>query len=148
MIEMSVYDFLTKLHKFFPLQDKDDVLKEKLNEYADCILEYASKQKKQYNYDKIFKQLLISYKYKTFPSLPDILELMSYGVIIPEVQASYTGREGEVIKRGINGYEYEFTIVPNTWDGIMTIGELDKNIEERKHANTSGDSFEAITKSA
>lgn len=144
MIEMSmsVYDFLNKLNKFFPSQDKDEVFKEKLNEYADCILEYVNKQKKQYDYDKIFKQLLISYKYKTFPTLPDILEVMPYGAIIVRPDVSYTGDEGKTIKRVINGHEYEFTIVPNTWDNVMTISELDRDINRRlSNVNTRAGSF-------
>lgn len=136
---MSVYDFLGKINDFFPSGDKKEVITQKINEYAECILEYANKQKKQYNWDKIFKQLLISYKYKTFPSLPDILEVMPFGTIIPETQ--FTGKEGEVIKRVINGHEYEFTVVSNSWDGVMTISELDENIERRKYANTRGESF-------
>lgn len=139
---MSVYDFLGKINDFFPSGDKKEIVTQKINEYADCILEYVNKQKKQYDYDKIFKQLLLSYKYKTFPTLPDILEVMPYGAIIVRPDVSYTGDEGKVIKRVINGHEYEFTIVPNTWDNVMTISELDRDINRRlSNVNTRAGSF-------
>lgn len=128
-MSMTVYEFLNKLNNYFPSQDKDEIFKEKLNDYSNCIIDYVRKQGKKYDYDKIFKQLLFTYKYKTFPSLPDIIEAMAFGVIIPTVQE--TGKEGEVIKRVINGIEYEFTIVSNSWDNVMTISELDADIARR-----------------
>ena len=44
------------------------------------------------------------------------------------IQERYSGREGEVIKRTLNGIEYEFTVVPNHWDKVKTIEQLDKDI--------------------
>lgn len=139
---MSVYDFLGKINDFFPSGDKKEIVTQKINEYAGCILDYVNKQKKQYDYDKIFKQLLISYKYKTFPTLSDILEVMPYGAIIVRPNVSYSGDEGKTIKRVINGHEYEFTIVPNMWDNVMTISELDRDINRRlSNVNTGAGSF-------
>lgn len=137
---MSVYDFLGKINDFYPSGDKKEIVTQKINEYAECLLDYANKQKKQYNYDKIFKQLLISYKYKTFPTLSDIIDVMPFGEIRPDV--SYSGKEGTVIKRMIRGHEYEFTIVPSSWDNVMTISELDRDIERSKeNVNAGVESF-------
>lgn len=125
---ITVYQFLEKLNYFYPSNEREEVFKERTQEYANSIIFKAHNTKQKYDYDKVFSYILQTYKYKTFPSLPDILAALPYGVIIEE---SYSGREGEVIKRVINGHEYEFTIVPNHWQGIKTISELDREIEER-----------------
>jgi hypothetical protein len=140
---MSVYDFLSKLDKYFPASGKEDLVNQKINDYADCILEYVNKHKQQFDYDKIFKQLLMTYKFKTFPPLSDIIDLMPYGAIIPKPDVSHSGKEGEVIKRTYRGLEYEFVVVPNCWDNVMTISELDRDIARRnaRNADTGTESF-------
>lgn len=125
----SVYDFLNKLNRFFPSNEKEETLKERVNEYSNSILLKAQNNHCQYDYDKVFSYLIQNYKYKTFPSLPDILDALPYGVVKRE---SYSGREGDVIKKTINGIEYEFTVVPNHWTNVKTISELDEEIERRK----------------
>lgn len=125
---ITVYQFLEKLNYFYPSNEREEVFKERTQEYANSIIVKAHNTKQKYDYDKVFSYILQTYKYKTFPSLPDILAALPYGVIIEE---SYSGHEGEVIKRVINGHEYEFTVVPNHWQGVKTISELDREIEER-----------------
>jgi hypothetical protein len=137
---MTVYDFLNKLNQYYPSKEKDEVFKQKLNDYADCILEYAHKCRQEFDYDKVFKKFMLSYRFKVFPSMPDILDVMPYGAITPEVK--FTGKEGDVIKRIWQGHEYEFVVVPNSWDNVMTISELDRDIARRNaNGNTGAESF-------
>lgn len=124
---ITVYQFLEKLNSFYPSNEKEEIFQERANEYANILLEKAHIHKCKYNYDKIFKHIMQTYKYKTFPSLPDILDALPVGY---EIEESYSGREGEVIKRTLNGYEYEFTVLPNHWR-VKTISELDEDIEKR-----------------
>lgn len=126
---LSVYDFLFKLNKFYPTNEKDEIFEERVNEYANTIIARCQEKKERYNYDKVFSHIMQTYKYKQFPSLPEIIDNLQFGLIVEE---SYSGHEGEVIKRVINGHEYEFTVVPNHWKGVKTIEQLDKEIEQRR----------------
>jgi hypothetical protein len=62
------------------------------------------------------------------PTTSKIFEYLYAGRVINE---SYSGREGEVIKRTLNGIEYEFTVVPNHWEKVKTIEQLDNDILRR-----------------
>jgi uncharacterized protein YktA (UPF0223 family) len=125
---LSVYEFITKLNKFYPSNEKQEIFQERANEYANAIIARSQEKKIKYNYDKVFSHILQNYKYKTFPSLPEIIENLEYGIIIEE---SYSGHEGETIKRVLNGYEYEFTVVPNHWRNVRTIEQIDEDIKFR-----------------
>lgn len=125
---LSVYEFITKLNKFYPSNEKKEIFQERANEYVNAIIARSQEKKIKYNYDKVFSHILQYYKYKTFPSLPEIIDNLEFGII---VEQSYSGKEGEVIKRTLNGYEYEFTIVPNHWQNVKTIQQLDEDIKFR-----------------
>lgn len=125
---MNVIEFLNKLNTFFPSDETNEVFDERLNEYAKSIVNKAQIHGCQYDYNKAFSYLLENYKYKTFPSLRDILETLSKSAF---KKADYSGREGEVIKRVINGMEYEFTIIPNHWEKVKTISEVNAEIRRR-----------------
>ena len=122
---MNVYEFLNKLGLFYPSNESDNVFKERINEYANNILIKIRQTKHQYNYDKVFNHILQTYKFKTFPSLPDILDALPHGIMINE---NLSGCEGQTITRLINGRNIEFTIVPNSWENVKTVSELDKAI--------------------
>lgn len=128
-MNMTVYEFLKKLNRFYPTKEKEEIFTERVNEYADIILARSRERGEKYDYDKVFKHIFQTKEYSTYPSLPEILKALEYGII---VQESFSGHEGEVIKRVINGHEYEFTVVPNHWKGVKTIEQLDKEIEQRR----------------
>lgn len=124
---MNAHKFISELGIFYAVGGNERDKAERFDKYATLIAEEVNKQYKgQYNYEKLLKYIQINYE--KFPSVKTILEVLPIG---KEITASYSGREGEVIKRVINGIEYEFTIVPNTWDNVMTISELDRDIEQR-----------------
>lgn len=125
---LTVYEFLKKLKKFYPINESDDIFAERMGEYANAIFARSQEKKIKYNYDKVFSHILQNYKYKTFPSLPEIIDNLEFGIIVEE---SYSGREGETIKRMLNGYEYEFTVVPNHWQNVRTIEQIDEDIKFR-----------------
>lgn len=126
---MNVYEFLQKLGLFYPSNESDNVFKERINEYANSILIKIRQTKHQYNYDKVFNHILQTYKFKTFPSLPDILEALSYGIMIEE---NYSGQEGKTITLNVHGHDVEFTIVPNHWEGVKTISEVRQDIAKMR----------------
>ena len=121
---MKIFDFLRELELFYPMNESDEKVEKRISAYAEIIQGETIKTGKKYDYKKIIRTIQRHYRYKTFPSLPDILEYLPSGVVIEQ---SYSGREGEVIKRKLWGIEYEFTVVPNHYDA-KTIEELDKDI--------------------
>ena len=125
---ITVYDFINKLNKFYPSNEKEEIFAERANEYANNIILRSHNKREKYDYDKVFNHILQTYKYKTFPSLPEIIDNLEFGIIVEE---SYSGREGETIKRVLNGYEYEFTIAPNHWQNVRTIEQIDEDIKFR-----------------
>lgn len=123
-MNVKIGEFLKELSLFFPLEQRDEEKTKKiLNSYAEIVMEETEKTKKKYDFRKLLRHIQKNYKYKTFPSVMVLLDYLPYGEVI---EASFSGREGEVIKRVINGWEYEFTIVPNHWKNVLSIGELYK----------------------
>lgn len=122
---MNAFEFLVKLNSFFPSNESEELFKERMNEYVNSIVHKSQTSKCQYDYDKVFTYILETYKYKSFPSLPDILEALPKGKIYNTCNSNQT------IKRIINGMEYEFTIVPNHWENVKTISEVSAEIRSR-----------------
>ena len=120
---MDLREFLRQLALFFPLRGTDEQKRAKIESYVELLSGEIHSKYDNFNYEALLKILKISYD--TFPALKDIRKHLDYGKVINE---SYSGREGEVIKRMVNGIEYEFTIVPNHWDKVKTIEQLDKDI--------------------
>lgn len=132
---MNVREFLSELQLFFPLERRKEDIPRILEGYADDILYEISKDKwKGYNcdFEILLKTVRTKYSFSKFPSVASIVENIPEAMVLKPRNVSYSGREGDVIKRVINGIEYEFTVVPNHWDRVKTISELDEEIERRK----------------
>lgn len=125
---MKIFDFLRELELFYPMNASEEKTAKLISSYAEIIQGEMLKTKEKYDFNKVISYIQRNYRYKTFPSLPDILDALPIGIIVEE---RYSGREGEVIKRIINGIEYEFTIVPNHWENVKTIEQLDRDIAWR-----------------
>lgn len=125
---MKIFDFLRELELFYPMSESEEKVEKRISAYAEIIQREALKTKETYDYQKIIRHLQRTYRYKSFPSLPDILDAMPVGIVIQE---RYSGREGEVMTRQVNGITYEFTVVPNHWEKVKTIEQLDKDILRR-----------------
>ena len=120
---MDLREFLRQLALFFPLRGTEEQKRAKIESYVELLSGEIHSKYDNFNYEALLKILKMSYD--TFPALKDIRKHLDYGKVIKE---SFSGREGEVIKRTLNGVEYEFTIVPNHWDKVKTIEQLDKDI--------------------
>ena len=120
---MDLREFLKQLALFFPLRGTEEQKRAKIESYVELLSGEIHSKYDNFNFEALLKVLKLSYD--SFPTLKDIRKHLDYGKVIKE---SYSGREGEVIKRIVNGIEYEFTIVPNHWAGIKTIEQLDKDI--------------------
>lgn len=123
---MDLREFLRQLALFFPLHGNEEQKRAKIESYVDLLGGEIHSRYKDYNYEALLKILKMSYD--SFPALKDIRKHLDYGKIVRE---SYSGREGEVIKRTLNGIEYEFTVVPNHWEKVKTIEQLDNDILRR-----------------
>lgn len=136
---MNAFEFLNKLNTFYPSNESDNVFSQRVSEYADSIVHKCRVNKCQYDFDRVFTYILENYKYKNFPSLPDILSALPYGKIYNTCASDQT------VKRVINGMEYEFTVVPNHWENVKNIKELDTEIRRKKQ---KGDYYDTGEKSA
>ena len=120
---MDLREFLKQLALFFGVSGNEEQKRAKIESYVELLSGEINSKYDNFNYEALLKILKLSYD--KFPSIKDIRSKLPYGRVIKE---SFSGREGEVIKRNLNGIEYEFTIVPNHWDGVKTIEQLDKDI--------------------
>lgn len=125
---MKIFDFLRDLEVFYPMNESEEKVEKRISAYAEIIQGEVLKTGKKYDFKKVLASIIRNYRYKTFPSLPDILDSLPVGIVIDE---QYSGREGEVITRVINGFPYEFTIVPNHWERVKSISQLDEEILRR-----------------
>lgn len=120
---MDLREFLRQLALFFPMQGNEEQKRAKIEKYVELLCGEIHSKYETFNYEALLKELQLSCT--DFPTLRKIRENLDCGKV---VKVSYSGREGEVIKRTLNGIEYEFTIVPNHWDKVKTIEQLDKDI--------------------
>lgn len=123
---MDLREFLRQLALFFPLRGTEEQKRAKIESYVDLLSGEIHSKYDNFNYEALLKVLKMSYD--SFPTIKEVRKYLDYGRIINE---SYSGREGEVITRELNGIEYEFVIVPNHWTGIKTIDQLEKDIFRR-----------------
>lgn len=143
---MNIREFLRELLFFFPLERKldEEQTTRFLESYVDDIL-YSLEKYEDYdcNYKKLLQNIRMNYEYRKFPSIADIVKFIPKALVPKPV--SYSGHEGKVIKRIINGYEYEFTVVPCHWENVKSITELDAEIRRKKQ---KGDYYDTGEKSA
>ncbi len=130
---MNIRDFLNEMLFYFPLKRSKDDFEKLFELYVDDIL-FALSEYPDYDcdYEKLLKYIRCNRVYTTFPPVAEIVKDISKALVPKPVKESYSGREGEVIKRVLNGVEYEFTIVPNHWDKVKTISQLDFEIRKKK----------------
>lgn len=129
---MNVREFLSELQLFFPLERRKEDIPKIFEAYVDDILYELNKEKyKGYDCDFgiLLKVVRSKYTFKEFPSIAKIIDFIPEALVTISRKTSYSGREGEIIKRVINGAEYEFTIVPNHWQNVKTISQLDEQIK-------------------
>lgn len=105
---ITVYEFLDKLNKFYPSNDKDEVFKERVNEYSKEILNIAQSKDVEYDYEKIFSHILKNYRYRTFPTLADIINVLDIGIIEKNKECIDAGKV--IVVTLPNGFKYDFVI--------------------------------------
>lgn len=124
---MEIREFVKELISYFPISGTEDQIRARLEKYVELLGEQIySKYGGDFDYEKLLK--VIQLKHHKLPSISEIYKLLDYGRVIKE---RYSGREGEVITRVINGFPYQFTIVPNHWDKVKSISQLDSEILRR-----------------
>ena len=124
---MELREFVKQLAIFFNMGGNEEHKRLRMEQYVDLIEETVfNTYGTRYNYKALLKKLQL--ECDKMPTTSKIFEYLYVGRVINE---SYSGREGEVIKRTVNGVEYEFTIVPNHWEKVKTIEQLDQEIMRR-----------------
>lgn len=125
---MNIRDFIKELALYYSFGQTEEAKKAKIEAYVEVVGEKVHNHYKEYDYKALLRHLQL--KYDRLPTLQQLLgELIVGKVKSPD---NFSGMEGQVIKREINGHIYEFTIVPNHWEGVKTIRDLDREIAWKK----------------
>ncbi len=121
---MDIREFVMQLALFFNMTGNEEQKKAKMERYVDLVgAAVFNKYGSNYDYNALLTKLQL--ECDKLPLICKVIDYLDYGRVI---QKSFSGREGEIVKRMVNGIEYEFTIVPNHWDKVKTIEQLDKDI--------------------
>ena len=107
---MNLLDFLRELEGFYPLNESEEKINKRLSSYVSILEKEITKRNKKYDFEKVLRNIQMSYKYKSFPSLPDILEFLNIGELknVQHVQG-----EGSLAVITLpNGAIYPFEIAP------------------------------------
>ncbi len=105
---MRIFDFLRQLAEYFPLNETEDKINNRFKLYSEIIEGEIQKTGKEYDFKKVIHYLVKNYKYKTFPSMPDILDALPFGEVY---RYSKCVNEGSLLIVTLpTGYQYEFTI--------------------------------------
>ena len=107
---MNLFEFMRSLESFYPLNESQEKVNKRLSSYVDILEGEIVKSGKKYDYDKVLKYIQMTYRYKTFPSLPDILEFMEQGIVRETFNCKDEGCL-VVLKTG-GGHIYSFEISP------------------------------------
>ena len=105
---MTIFEFLQELESFFPLNETDDIIKKRIAFYTEILEAEVAKTGKSYNYRQITEWFLKTYKYKSFPALPNILEALPHGEVQSYKECSDEG--SVLIVTLASGYQYQFTV--------------------------------------
>lgn len=109
-MSMSLQEMLEELLRFYPIKDrsKNDIAQDMVT-YRELILEYVYSSNERYDWEKCLKYIQTHRIYKTFPSIPDILEALPYSLQQKKVQKCVD--EGSLLVVTLpSGYTYEFTV--------------------------------------
>ncbi len=130
---MNVREFLTEMLFYFPLKRNKEDFEKLLEIYVDDIL-FTVNQYKDFvcDYEMLLQIIRCNRAYTSFPPIAEIIKDLPKALKPKPVTPEYSGREGEVIKRVLNGIEYEFTIVPNHWQNVKYQSQIDAEIARRQ----------------
>lgn len=121
---MNLREFIQELVLYYGLTGTNESKQLKIETYVEVIGARIAAKYANYDYKKLLRYLQI--KYSAFPALDKVLEAIPAGKYYNP--ASYSGFEGRIIKKEINGHIYEFTIVPNSWENVKTISQLNEKL--------------------
>ena len=130
---MNVREFLNEMLFYFPLKRNKEDLEKLFEIYVNDIL-FSIAQYKDYecDYETLLQLIRCNRTYTNFPPVAEIIKDIPKALKLKPIIPEYSGHEGEVVKRILNGVEYEFTVVPNHWDKVKSISEIDKEISQRQ----------------
>lgn len=117
---MRLMDFLQQLEAMFPLKESDEKKQRVFSLYVDVLEGEVVKSNKEYDFQKILHHLIRTHKYKSFPSVADIIEAMPMGEVTQYQQCK--DDDALLVVTLPSGYQYRFT--------VSAIGKDKKAIEQ------------------
>nr|DAH54524.1 MAG TPA: hypothetical protein [Caudoviricetes sp.] len=117
---MRLIDFLQQLEAMFPLKESDEKKQRVFSLYVDVLEGEVVKSNKEYDFQKILHHLIRTHKYKSFPSVADIIEAMPIGEVTQYQQCK--DDDALLVVTLPSGYQYCFT--------VSAIGKDKKTIEQ------------------
>jgi hypothetical protein len=129
--EMTLLEFLGKLSDFFPGGLTKEKTASVLSEYQDIILEETQKTGKIYDYKKLLHYVLKVHKFKTYPSVADLIEWLPAGEKREFQEHLYD--DGTVRLKLKSGVTYDFVK-----DKCMSLKDI-KSYFYKKHTSVQSD---------
>lgn len=105
---MRLMDFLQQLEAMFPLKESDERKQRVFSLYVDILEGEVIKSNKEYDFQKILHHLIRTHKYKSFPSVADIIEAMPIGEVTQYQQCK--NDDALLVVTLPSGYQYRFTV--------------------------------------
>lgn len=106
---MTIFEFLQELASFFPLDEKEDMIRKRISIYTEILKAEVTKSKSEYDFRKVIQWFLSNYKYKSFPNMATILEALPNGEI-SKISERCKDEGALLVVTLSSGYTYEFTV--------------------------------------
>lgn len=137
MQEYELKEFLKTLNRFYPFKTKDaDVIKSKLEDYKNTILNEMRKTDDKYDFDHLFNLIKKNYEYKIMPNIPFILKYLPISKVKVVRPSNDEGKTLLFIKtRSVDGKIErdvdEFVICNSISTGITKQSEYFKKLRQK-----------------
>lgn len=109
--EMTLLEFLGKLSDFFPGGLTKEKISSVVSEYQNILLEETQKTGKTYDFRKLLHYVLKNHKFKTYPSVADLIEWLPRGEKREYQEHLYD--DGTVRLKLKSGLSYDFVKAKN-----------------------------------
>lgn len=115
---MKLFEFLRDLETFYPLNESEEKVNKRLSSYVDILEGEIVKSGKTYDYAKVLKHIQMNYRYKQFPSLPDILDFIKVGEVNEVIHGEDEGCLVVVTLPNGTIYPFEITTFGKSLDEV------------------------------
>lgn len=130
---MDSVDFLEKLGKYYKIDGSDEDVKERIETFSQILDAKEAKSGRKYDYEEMFKAILVNHSFTDFPLLADIYKHIKYLPVDKKTKALTEEKEFQRRKFVVErfGHKYEFYEVSSDWDDVHTIKDLKEDKENK-----------------